>query len=286
MSYLIGPRVTGEILRMPLHFGLAAGPRQDLEGNRHDTVTSPDAVSAWVRFAADADWVAHHLPPGFEPAAVPDLTFEVRNLTNISWLAGRGYSIVTVATAARWVGGDEPLDGRFQLVLWENQADPIITGREEVGYSKMFADITDIERVDDSASATASWFGFPFLRLRVDELRPIDVTDSARQMPSGPGFHWKYIPKTGTWGEADASYPVVTPTTGGSRVVTEALAGTGTVVVERATWEQLPTLVHIVNTLADLELGDCLSAGLTRSTGHKDLRDQAELRFRAEEPTA
>ena len=45
-----------------------------------------------------------------------------------------------------------------------------------------------------------------------------------------------------------------------------------------STWEELPTLVNIVNTLSDLTLGDCLEATLMESRGGKDLSDQRILR--------
>ena len=38
---------------------------------------------------------------------------------------------------------------------------------------------------------------------------------------------------------------------------------------KHSNWEQLPTLVHIVNTFAALELGECVSASLTHSHGAK-----------------
>ena len=46
----------------------------------------------------------------------------------------------------------------------------------------------------------------------------------------------------------------------------------------RGTWEQLPTLVHIVDALSELTLGECISATLTKSHGGKDLSDQRILR--------
>lgn len=277
MSYKLGPRIPGEILRMPTHFGLNPGPRQDAEGRMHSNVDSPKADSAWVRFSASAEQIARHLPPGFEPADNPDLTIEFRYLTDLSWLAGRGYNLIVVSTAARWVGGGEPLDGRFVLVLWENLADPIITGREELGYNKVFADISGLAFEADRVTASASWFGFEFLELSLSGLSPIEPTDVGRLMPGGPGFHWKYIPRTGAWGESDVSYPVMSPPTGSHRRVLKAWTADGSVVFHRATWQELPTQVNIVNGLADLDLGDCLGAGRVLSVGYKDLRDQVAL---------
>ena len=45
----------------------------------------------------------------------------------------------------------------------------------------------------------------------------------------------------------------------------------------QSTWEELPTLVHIVNALSELTLGDCVEATLMKSHGGKDLSDQRIL---------
>lgn len=258
--------------RMPVHFGATPGPRQTITGGSHDLADSPHATSIWVQHTVDRGQIASLLPPGFVPGPVADLMIEVRNLTNITWLAGRGYSIVTLSTSVAWIGGAQPVAGRFQLVLWENMADPIISGREELGFSKLYAEIPDLDVLPARAAGRALWDGFQFLDVAVDELR--DVAPNAYAPPSGPGFHWKYMPRTQEWGEHDVSCIVVTPPTAGTRRLLETRLGQGRANFRRASWEQLPTLVHVVNPLADLELGTCLAAGFSRSVGGKDFSDQ------------
>jgi len=177
---------------------------------------------------------------------------------------------VFITTGVRWLGGDEPVDGRFKLVLWENAADPIITGREELGYPKVFADIPDLEILDGTVTASASWGGFTFLRLTVTGLAP----DASAVAPGGPSYHVKYIPRAGAVGEADLSQVVVTTPGQGPLAVVDRLGGDGSASFSPATWEQLPTLVNIVNGLASLRLGTCRGAGLLRTAGTTDLRDQ------------
>ncbi len=261
--------------RMPAHFGATPGPRQTLAGGRHDLRDSPHATSLWVQHAADGGQIAALLPAGFVPGPVPDLMVEIRNLTRVSWLAGRGYNIVTLSTAVVWTGAARPMAGRFQLVLWENMADPIISGREELGFAKLYADIPDLDIAPDRAAGHAAWDGFRFLDVAADGLR--EVARDGYAPPSGPGFHWKYLPRTQDWGEHDVSCIVVTPPTQGTRRLLETRLGQGRAGFARATWEQLPTLLHVVNPLAGLELGGCLAAGFSRSVGGKDFSDQQVL---------
>jgi hypothetical protein len=46
---------------------------------------------------------------------------------------------------ALFAGEDREVAGRFLAVMWENLADPSITGRGEIGQPKLFVDIPDLE---------------------------------------------------------------------------------------------------------------------------------------------
>ena len=263
MSYSFDPHRS---YRMPTHFGPNPGPRQRPEGGFYDADEGQRSVAVWATFEADSEQIAALLPEGFAPSAQPDLTIEIKNMTNIGWLAGRGYSVVFVTTGVTY-GGEE---GRFKLVLWENAADPIITGREELGYPKVYAEIPEIRFHGDSASASASWDGFTFLELDVSDVHP----DASAVAPGGPSYHLKYIPRAGAVGTADLSQVIVTPPGQGPLAVVSREGGRGSARVNSATWEQLPTLVNIVNGLAALRLGECRAAGVLRTAGTTDLRDQ------------
>lgn len=256
--------------RMPTHFGPALGPRQKPGGGAHELDKGRRSSSIWVSHAANRDQIAALLPEGFEPGEAADLTVELKNMTNIGWLAGRGYSVISVSTGVRRLQGGKPMDGRFKLVLWENMADPIITGRDELGYPKVFADISDLDLKGDRAHATASWDKFTFLDIRVRQLS----TETKCQMPSGPSYHQNYLPRIGATGEHALVQTILTSPGQGALQTVESLGGQGRVTFHRATWDQLPTLAHIVNGLADLKLGSCTGAGYVRTKGATDLRGQ------------
>jgi hypothetical protein len=49
--------------------------------------------------------------------------------------------------------------------------------------------------------------------------------------------------------------------------------GRGTFAFQRATFEDLPTLHHILNRLAAIELSETVDAGHARTAGWQDVRD-------------
>lgn len=259
--------------RMPTHFGPLPGPRYAPSGGFRAVDEGQRQTIIWADFAADADQIAALLPEGFEPAPSADLHVELKNMTGIGWLGGRGYSVGTITTGVRRVADDgHPTEGRFKLILWENHADPIITGREELGYPKVFGDITEVQDDGASASASISWDGYTFLTLELH-----DLAAGSGAAPAGPSFHTKYIPRTGVAGGHDLVQTILTPPGQGPLEVLERRVGTGTLTLTRGTFEQLPTLGTVVDALADLRLGKCLGAGLLRTAGTTDLRDQIVL---------
>ena len=120
--------VLAEMYRMPVGFGPAPGPRNLPASQRHRRF---DKQATTVTFSAvtDAAALAALLPAGMKLVGEPRLEISVTLLSDIGWLAGRGYNIVMVRIPARWEG-QRQVSGHFVPVVWENMADPILTGRE------------------------------------------------------------------------------------------------------------------------------------------------------------
>lgn len=93
-------------------------------------------------------------------------------------LAGHGYNVTTFNVPVTYCGTNDEIKGQYQLAIWENHADPIICGREQLGYSKIYADITDICEEEDGTYAALSSWNFEFLKLhfKMDE-KPDDLSD-------------------------------------------------------------------------------------------------------------
>lgn len=280
MSYVFRP---DRCYRMPTHFGPSLGPRQGLDGRRYACVDSPSSTAFHATFRTEKVRLEKLLPPGFTLRDPCTITFDYNFITNIEWLAGRGYNTFGVSIPATYNGNTDIVHGDLLLVLWENKADPIITGREDLGFSKVYCEIPDPQCVGNDIICRASWDGFEFSSLKLSGLVEINAEDqsieSTDAAPSEGTLHYKYIPKTGCPGEADVEYAALTSGNWPNiKLDLIKQAETATLTFNPGTWEQLPTLVHIVNTLSELTLGECTQAMMTKSHGAKDLSDQRILR--------
>jgi hypothetical protein len=234
-------------------------------------------------FKADKRQLERLMPPGFTLREPYTITFDFSFLTNIEWLAGRGYNTFGASIPATYNGTEETVDGDLLLVIWENKADPILTGREDLGFSKIYCEIPEPQCLGDDVICRASWDGFEFASLKLSGL----VEVGGDEPPAGPAdevlsegiLHYKYIPRTGCPGEVDAEYAVLTPAKWPNMKLNMTMqAETASLNFNRGTWEQLPTLVHIINTLSELTLGECTQAIMTKTLGGKDLSDQRIIR--------
>ena len=276
MAYKFKP---GKMYRMPTHFGPLMGPRQGPDGRKFECKDNPKSTSVSVSFRSNPEQLEALLPECFELGDDPIVTVNANHMKEIEWLAGRGYAVLGASFPAVFNGKEEQVVGSFLSVLWENLCDPIITGREELGFAKIYCEISEPRITSTEAQVSAGWLGFNFLDIMVTNLSE----------PSGGGgggggkrndgtLHYKYMPKTGEWGTEDIAYPVLTPSTGGNGRQIERLTGDGTLKWNKARWEDLPTFYNVVNALADLEVVEYLGGTFSRSNGGKDLSDQRILR--------
>jgi len=201
--------------RMPTHFGPSLGPRQGLDGLGYACIESLAETDFEATFMVSEEQLSKLLPPGFKLRGLPTITFAFGYITNIEWLAGRGYNTFGVKIPATYIGTNETVHGSLLLVLWENKADPIITGREELGFSKMYCELPEAQRIGSDGICRASWDGFEFASLKLSGLsavNPDDVSSEPADSVASEGtLHYKYVPKTGCPGVADAAYATLTP---------------------------------------------------------------------------
>ncbi len=207
----------GLMYRMPYGFGPTAGPRQGPDGERFDWTASPRRQAVAVSFLTDAAALDALLPPGFSLAGDPVVTVEIQRFTELEWLAGRGYNTLGVRFPATFQGEADRATGSFLSVLWENLADPILSGRDELGFAKLYADLPEPRVFRGTEHYEAGWLGHRFLELAVSDLR--DVPSGPQPVAGLPGpsdgtLHYKYIPRTGAWGEAEVAQACLTPAAG------------------------------------------------------------------------
>ncbi len=211
MPYSFQP---GKMYRMPTHFGPRTGPRQGADGRSFENKDTPKTTTIAVSFLTNADQLEALLPECFQLAGEPVVTVEASYMTEIEWLAGRGYNILGVSFPATFHGEQDHVTGSFLTVLWENLTDPIITGREELGFSKIYCELPEPVVFRGETHVIASWLGFKFLDLKVNNLRQQSAGEIERlaQAQTGDGIlHYKYMPRTGEWGAADVAHATLTP---------------------------------------------------------------------------
>lgn len=257
--------------RSPRAFGPMPGPR-NIPLSQRDVPGRPDEVTTSVSVSLEADpaELARLLPPETRLSGVPALTVTATRFENLLWLAGRGYPILTVTFPIEYVGDGETVSGRYLAVLWEGLADPITTGREELGFPKLYADIR-APRIDDVSAtggvdADASWDGFRFLDLTAQDLRAAPPDEAVP--PPGTLVH-RFVPSLGAPDRADIDHLVYHSRAAGDAkrpTVTHLLRGTGRFSFHHARFADVPVQYPVINTLAALSLGATGPAMLTRTT--------------------
>jgi len=237
--------------------------------------------SDWMRVAyrTDPAKLARLLPSGFELRGEPVLSVSCAWFRNLYWLAGRSYGILSLDFPVTYRGKDEVIDGNFCPVIWEGRPDAILTGREELGFPKMFAEFTEIDWDRDAgrASCSVSWLDHAFFDIEltdlVEEENPEKLLPGARD---GPQLYYKYMPRTSPNGVegADVEYVTCGAPKGSSaaNIVMDDFeyrrwTGGGSVRWHRATFEQLPLTSHIVNAIADLDIIEVVEVELVSFAG-------------------
>ncbi len=230
---------------MPAHFG----PRAS---NAKSSGWYCDVTMMAIPYVTDAEKLAAYIPAPFRVADVPVVTVVCAKNRDIDWLAGHGYNLIAVNASVVYRGEEEELTGTYTLVMWENLADPILTGRELQGIPKIFADIEDCNEVDGQWRSSATHFGNKIVDLTIDNLRaPTEEEIAAAAAAEAGGSHpmaWRFFPAVPGFSQSVNEMTTFPSET----VYTEAMVGEGNVDWQHLTWEQNPTQFHIVNALADL----------------------------------
>ncbi len=271
----------GLIYRMPASFGPRTGPRQGPDGRKFACVDFPKATTLAVSFLSDTAQLEALLPDGFSLAGEPIVSVSASYTTEIEWLAGRGYNMLGVRIPATYCGEIDEVTGSFLSVLWENLADPIITGRDELGIPKIWCELPEPVEENGVTRLTASWLGFRFLDLTLCDLverSNEEIKDDQSTQSDGGDLHLKYIPKTGAWGKADVCYVTHIPAAAPNKKIVQQYSASGEVRFHHARWEDMPSQYNIVNALADLEIIEYRGASVTKTVGGKDLGDVCILR--------
>jgi acetoacetate decarboxylase len=186
----------GSNYMMPVHFGGWPGQPQ--------AATYHDVTSIMVSHETDPGMLSAFIPEAFEMTK-PVLSIQYSMCRQVDWMGGSGYNLITVAVPAAYARGRERIEGLYILVIWENRTAPILTGREQTGMPKIFANIEDPHQLGDRLLANASYDGWTFLRIdfrQVKQMSPAELALQNQQAGTVNAFGWRYIPNIGRPGAA------------------------------------------------------------------------------------
>ena len=268
---------------MPAAFGPAGGPRQ-APGDPDFTERPIRFIRHIVRFETDAKTLESLLPDALLLRGTPTVQFHFFCLRDIPWLAGRGYNLLSMMIPVRHVGDGGTTDALYQAVIWKNLGDPIITGREQLGHPKLYAQLPEPRRWNDDIYLRASWEDFTFAEMQLspeEEAPPEMVAEFTQGVGAGIISH-KYIPRSGAWDQADADYLTLSPVPGASNTADPQPApsvrrGKGQIRFIPPRWQDMPTQYHIVQKLAAIEQRNPIDALLIEGTTFLDFFDQTIL---------
>jgi hypothetical protein len=259
------------IPRMPATFGRQGGPRQRPDRNQGYPTNVGSTLATWIAVEADEAHLAALLPPGFA-IAEPLLIVEAVTLSGLPWLAGRGYEMLLLSTPVTYAAGDIEHRGRLELVTWEDCPDAILSGREELGWNKVYADTMTRHTGQDGKTGRylAAWGGTTFFELEITLNRTPALPAGWRE---GPLMHYRVLPRTGEWGHAEIDQVTANSASPPITAMRSLVSGSGSFRFIPAGFERLPTLSHIVERLAAISLGQVVDAGEARTASWTDVAD-------------
>jgi hypothetical protein len=198
----------------------------------------------------------------------------------MEWLGGSGYRHIGLYIhGVQYVQKDGTvLNGTFLPLLFESLTDPIVSGREELGMPKLYCSV-DIWRRTNSYRVQTGWQGVQFGSLTLDGLREADPSSSKGTIGGEDDdgiFAYKYIPKVGERGQADAEYATFVPHAEESKVVPSKVqriftADKASVEFDPHDWEALPTLHHVISRLAEIPIYEVVGGKVVEGVGVPDV---------------
>lgn len=241
---------------MPAHFG---PPPQWLLAHYGDL------TQLTILYSTEKDALSALLPEPFEPADDPVVTVYCQVCREVDFMAGRGYNIVGVNLAAVFNGKKDHFAGSYAAVLWENDTFPIITGREQLGAPKLYADIPDPEQDAKNWHFHCSLYGTGLVE---GEIRNTTLTDdtACRQIEQMAKENtWmgrKYVPKADHTGP-ELSFPTVIPA---RPTVRQAWLGECSHRFLNTTFESAPTADYVMQGLRTLVVKEYRAGVITKGS--------------------
>lgn len=244
----------------PVFFGPTT-TMQTMDGKR--TLHQPaNGECLGVSFETNQEQIDALLPECFTSNA-PVISVQACEFSDIGWLAGHTYNLVNVSTPVHFKGKEHDVDGDLVLVMFENHADPIVAGRDGIGYSKIYADIPRFTHYEGVYTAKASSWDFEFMKLQLDTNKEAEDPKCMMELAakSQGKMNYRYIPSVDDITVPDVEYPVFNPKKWDKPEdykweikAPESKFCKGTIKFNEPEWTDMPTYYRVGKALADLEI--------------------------------
>ncbi|KAI5362805.1 Putative FAD-binding domain, acetoacetate decarboxylase, FAD/NAD(P)-binding domain superfamily [Septoria linicola] len=320
-------RVEHTYSRMPIAFGPMPGPRQDHYGRPRDGSHST-FTTASIRFKTSRTALQNLFPPGRSgysfsaPGTIAYASFSQTTLINMAWLGGGGYNHLGLyihgvtytkpyssSSSSITTSTTDPnsVSGTYMPILFESLADPIVSGREELGMPKLYSEIDLAIQGKTSYHIKTHWRGAQWGSFTLSDLMEQD-TNTANGSISGDSVDkgiivHRYMPAVGREFKGFAegqqqqqqrqSNIPTSSKVGGEEGAGEGAdyavfdefsqaspqphvrrmwkAGRAKFEFEAGDWNNLPTLHHVVERLAELPVYEIMEAKVVEGLGVPDV---------------
>ena len=252
---------------MPFNFG----PR---ETDPRNSGWYRDVSMLIVPYKTDAKILRKLMPEQFEISDEPTVSVNYACNKDIDWLAGRNYNLISVSVEAIFSGDVDEVTASYNLVMWENLTDPILTGREMQGIPKIYADIDDMSYGNNSANVRMSHFASPILDIAISDTVRLDkkiVGEVVKEKSDMQSFGYRYIPNVNPALPPVVAEPILHNS---QNIFTEMSLGKGFVNWHSSSWEQNPTQSHIINILKTLPILEYEDAAMTKGATNLFIPDK------------
>lgn len=279
--------------RQPIVFGPMPGPRQDFFGRdrARPSLTSTFTTTS-IKFKTSRTLLQNLLPTSSysftSPSSVAYASFSQTTLDRMDWLGGGGYRHLGLYIhGVQYRKKDSSiLNGTYMPILFESLADPIVSGREELGMPKLYSAV-DVHHRTNSVHIQTSWQGAVWGNFRLEELQEVDTSNEKGTIGGTADdgiLVYRYIPKVGTEakGVPEAEYPIVVPHAEESKVVPSRVKRVRTtkkaaIEIKPMTWDSLPTLHHVISRLAEIPIDDIVEAKMVEGEGVPDVSSAVRI---------
>jgi len=207
-----------------------------------------------LQYLTDSSAISSLLPVCYEVGKEPLVTFLFSYNNGIDFMVGGGYILAAIQVSAKFNGEKDQIEGDYILVMFENQTWPIICGREDLGISKLYADISPIKIYPDGRlKCEASYWGHLLFGLELSppkkQNRMVKLVVN-KVINSRPWLGYKYIPSLE--GPPDAEYPTISYNE--TKIDRLWFADTGTVRFGHASSNDIGQVKIIIDALKTLKI--------------------------------